>query len=450
MNRHQRDFVMMATSPEVWPILGAVLSQGPLFLHVSDGQRSRPIFTSNRLWNATPQLSRRSSRQFLHQRNPSGTRTDALPSQRSPGSDPASPSPTFRNAANALTPSPNIVLPLVSNDFDTPPSSTTSPPPFRYQGSSNQALDGDDPFVEQTSQTTSSADLSSNFTQSVSPHVPPYQPLLGERTATVGQSQEETVIPYDVEEAESFPLHRYFTEDFQTNGLKHGVQWVRDVSSALQSVKDQATGDGGFDRLDNDALSLCEWEPCEKRKIAILGNSGEGKSTLINALLHCFDVAETDDAGLAVTSVVTEYHSRTSRHTAPFTVEAEHLTIDEIKGTIDELVVDFAQFYHPEMKEDNVSAKDFRASEHKSKVAEDTIKAAFDDHPTLVALLEDRSDEWHARLREELTKWSEDFEWPESESASLWTATAITSEECREAVGGWMEDKLWPFIKVVR
>ena len=154
------------------------------------------------------------------------------------------------------------------------------------------------------------------------------------------------------------------------------------------------------------------------------------------------------DTGAACTSVVTEYHQKTSKHAAPFTIEAEHLSEEQIKENIKELVWSYERFYHPEVEE--ASTEDYKKYERESEVARFSITSAFGDHEDLEALLDDHSDGSEKRTVAQLTQWAEGFEWPQGGSGCIWRSTAETDEECCEKTDQFMNDRLWPFTKVIR
>ena len=153
---------------------------------------------------------------------------------------------------------------------------------------------------------------------------------------------------------------------------------------------------------------------------------------------------------MAVTSVVTEYRYKMGHHTAPFTIEVDHLTPDEIKDTIKELVWNYRQFFLVKPDAPEVSEEDYKRCEREMEVALASIKSAFGHQTGLKRLLDDRSEGAEQRMVEQLTEWSNDLPWPEGGSDSVWNSTAETAEECCEKTGALMTERLWPFTKVIR
>ena len=118
------------------------------------------------------------------------------------------------------------------------------------------------------------------------------------------------MVPYDIKREEPLPPHPYFTEDFQRNGIGKGIDWAKNVAGALQQFGDTIASDADLKRFADDANRLSRFESHDTRTIAVLGDSGEGtfidsdsnqsqadagvgKSSLINSLLHCPDIAKT-------------------------------------------------------------------------------------------------------------------------------------------------------------
>lgn len=63
---------------------------------------------------------------------------------------------------------------------------------------------------------------------------------------------------------------------------------------------------------------------------------------------------------------------------------------------------------------------------------------------------QDMSDGALERITDQLIEWSREIEWPTGGADGFWTSTAQTAEECVEQTKLFMQDKFWPFTKIIR
>ncbi|TVY75935.1 hypothetical protein LSUE1_G004583, partial [Lachnellula suecica] len=204
-------------------------------------------------------------------------------------------------------------------------------------------------------------------------------------------------------------------------------------------------------RLREDAIRLSTFQSTDTRTIAVLGDSGEGKSSLINALLHFPEIAKTGDIGAACTSVVTEYRQKTAAHTSPITIEVEYLSIVEIENLIKELLWNYRQLYLPGVEEDSTDPKDYARFQRESEQAWSALEAGFQHQKGFnKQLIGDMTDGGLEKATEKLIRWARDLDWPDGEASGLWKATADDAEECCEMTSVFMQDRFWPFTKIIR
>jgi hypothetical protein len=151
--------------------------------------------------------------------------------------------------------------------------------------------------------------------------------------------------------------------------------------------------------------------------------------------------------------VVTEYRQKSPEHTAPITVEVEHLSASEIDELIKELVWNYRKLYLPDVEDENVSAEEYQQYQRESELAWYTLEAAFKHRREFKQdLLRDMSDGAADKITGQLISWTEDLEWPEGNGSAngVWKSTAQTAEECCEKTTAFMQDRLWPFTKLIR
>ncbi|KAH8649442.1 hypothetical protein BGZ60DRAFT_534676 [Tricladium varicosporioides] len=255
--------------------------------------------------------------------------------------------------------------------------------------------------------------------------------------------------PYDVRDEEA-PLEPFFTSAFQT-ALQSGLGIANKVVTAIEKLVGSSEPSSDLKRLLKDARKLGTFESSDTRTIAVLGDSGEGKSSLINSLLHFPEIAKTGDIGAACTSVVTEYRQKTRDHTAPITIEVEYLSKSEIEDLIKELLWNYRQIFLPEVEEDTVDAKDYARFQRESEQAWSALEAGFKHQRGFnKQLLSDMTESGLAKATDQLIKWAHEIEWPDDGNSGMWKGTADTAEECCDKTSTFMQDRFWPFTKIIR
>ncbi|PQE22018.1 Dynamin GTPase domain protein [Rutstroemia sp. NJR-2017a BBW] len=306
--------------------------------------------------------------------------------------------------------------------------------------------------------------------------------------------------PYDVKNEEA-PIEPFFEEEFQ-EALEKSRGVAMDLYKEIKSLRVVLGKDEMFAKILEEARRLTEPQVSTTRTIAILGASGEGKSTLINSLLHTPELARTvscfisnidehvdvtlkppaliswtpipltqtvewqislktnttnssqlqDDNGSACTSVAMEYRQKKPSHTAPFTIEAEYLSSTEIEELIEELVWSFRKPYIPYPEEEDKPSKDEQENNQKeSDQAWSALEAAFGHKDSFSrAFLSDMAEGASAKITKQLLKWSKEIEWPDDGESGFWEDTAETIDECSEKTSVFMENRLWPFTKIIR
>ena len=132
---------------------------------------------------------------------------------------------------------------------------------------------------------------------------------------------------------------------------------------------------------------------CEPQRIGLVGDSGVGKSSLVNCVLNHNNLAfqvhshpsrqdfyliiTKGSSGGAVTSVVTEFHAFQPTQIQPFKVEIEMLEETHIT---DVLKVHLEQWYRYEMEDrSQYTAEDLEEFQLQANTACDTFKALFAD-----------------------------------------------------------------------
>ncbi|KAH8688415.1 hypothetical protein BGZ61DRAFT_353751 [Ilyonectria robusta] len=257
--------------------------------------------------------------------------------------------------------------------------------------------------------------------------------------------------PYDAQ-AESAPAHSFFTPVFQT-ALKNGSTIAKDAFASMEKLGScgLAESDADLRRLMEDAKGLRKFQGSDTRTIAVLGDSGEGKSSLINSLLHVPEIAQTGDIGSACTSVVTEYRQKKAEHVAPITIEVEYLSASGMKELVTELLWSYRQLYLPGVESDETPEQDYARYMRESDQAWSALQSAFRHQRQFTKeFLRDMSEGALEKITNQVLQWVSDIEWPSGGNDGFWVSTAQTAEECCNKTKVFMQDKYWPFTKIIR
>jgi hypothetical protein len=155
--------------------------------------------------------------------------------------------------------------------------------------------------------------------------------------------------------------------------------------------------------------------------------------------------------GAACTSVVTEYRLKRREHTSKYTIEIDRMTDREIEEQLRELLWSYRYFHIADLDDKGINADEQRRLEDRSKLAWDTLQAAFGTRRELTELyLQDNSVGAEERIQQQLRSWTNEFQWPGGLHGSGWLGSANTVEECNMKTQQFLTGNLWPFIKVIR
>lgn len=149
-----------------------------------------------------------------------------------------------------------------------------------------------------------------------------------------------------------------------------------------------------------------------------------------------------------MTSFVTEYRYSLEHHTTYYAVEAEYLNENELRKELDQLLDDYRYLYAPELRLENEALRDAHI---KSETAEAALAAAFEGQMNWDPnLLKDFSDGGRDIAVAYLQNWATTLLWPDGARDGKWSATADSSQACRELIEEFMRGSIWPFVKIVR
>ncbi|KAK1989740.1 hypothetical protein LX36DRAFT_594126 [Colletotrichum falcatum] len=268
---------------------------------------------------------------------------------------------------------------------------------------------------------------------------------LGLRTPTDRRSRagsRASLTPHDVWDEEP-PPNRFHDPAVQ-GAFGKARALVARLAGVLEASPLHASADSTIKRLHARARELAGFRCPSTRTVGFVGDSGVGKSSVLNSLLDREGLARTSNSGAACTCVVTEY-----RHHArdDFVVEVELFARDELAGQVDELLKSYRRFHlHAgEMgQEDGVEE-----AEEQAEVALDTFRAMFRGRLGNEAFLAgDPEEDVLSTLRSWLGK-----TYPQDGGKyTMGDAQACSSLLMRltSETAGAREPAVWPYIKTIK
>ncbi|KAK6227425.1 hypothetical protein QIS74_00980 [Colletotrichum tabaci] len=190
-------------------------------------------------------------------------------------------------------------------------------------------------------------------------------------------------LPHNVKDEEP-PSNRFHDPTVQ-QAFGEAKTLMRSLANALGSSSLHVNPDSTIQRLHRQAQDLSRFQCPSTRTVGFVGDSGVGKSSLLNSLLDSQHLARTSNSGAACTCVVTEYHYHDSRD---FVIDVELFSQEKLMDQITELLQTYRRHHLPsEENETAVGAVvrevedvgEVEDVEEQAKVAHDTFKAMFRD-----------------------------------------------------------------------
>ncbi|KAI7770499.1 hypothetical protein LZL87_002870 [Fusarium oxysporum] len=170
---------------------------------------------------------------------------------------------------------------------------------------------------------------------------------------------------------EELPDDAFHSPEFQ-GAFRDAKQLMSNIQSVLgSSIVHEGSG-STMRKLHEEAVNLAAFEYPATRTVGFVGDSGVGKSSLLNSLLDTKGLARTSNNGEACTCVVTEYHYH-NRDTLDIRVNL--FSIEELQDQLGRLLQVYRTFeLHQDEITDDAERQDMEAN---AKVAKDTFRAMF-------------------------------------------------------------------------
>lgn len=120
---------------------------------------------------------------------------------------------------------------------------------------------------------------------------------------------------------------------------------------------------------------------------------------------------------------------------------------------VEELLWSYRQLLLPDSDNEGnaLDSDEQERIERESAVAWSALEVLFSQQEEFDAsFVSDNSKGAFERIKSQLLEWMQEIEFPADDESGLWIASAHTSDECQELTSVFMEDKLWPFTKIIR
>ncbi|RKL07453.1 hypothetical protein BFJ71_g2056 [Fusarium oxysporum] len=241
---------------------------------------------------------------------------------------------------------------------------------------------------------------------------------------------------------EELPDDAFHSPEFQ-GAFRDAKQLMSNIQSVLGSSNIHEAHESTMGKLHEDAGRLAAFEYPATRTVGFVGDSGVGKSSLLNSLLDTKGLARTSNNGEACTCVVTEYHYH-SRDTLDIRVNL--FSIEELQDQLGRLLQVYRTF---ELHRDEITdAAERQDMEANAKVAKDTFQAMFRGRLTDEAFLIRES---YGDVLDRLTRWAAD-----ARPSPLRTWTGLSPQVCSNILMALSSEPAsrdspatWPYIRSI-
>ncbi|MCJ1399570.1 hypothetical protein MMC11_002772 [Xylographa trunciseda] len=237
------------------------------------------------------------------------------------------------------------------------------------------------------------------------------------------------------------------------------------VNGAINMLKSSSYQDTQTEELIKYMSSHKEIEYPKATRIGMMGDSGVGKSSLINSLLGTSELANEGATGSACTCVVTEYCKAWPMQKQPFAAEIVFFEPTKRQAIIREHFRDYYVHYCESL--DGLDRDAYEESEHRASTGFEAFRALFrnraefatDQAATL--FLSSATSENDETILDQLFSWTQQLVLMEEAASGLASYFADTAEELGGKLKRFVQTvsfpqgfdqvaSFWPIIRIVR
>ncbi|KAL3441007.1 hypothetical protein BJX65DRAFT_289514 [Aspergillus insuetus] len=241
---------------------------------------------------------------------------------------------------------------------------------------------------------------------------------------------------------------------------------LRDIRGQLtdlvygMSLQEQALDSTtGFRRLYEQTLSASRFTYPATRTVGFIGDSGMGKSSVINSILDQEGLARSSGDGAACTTVVTEFRSVDHDHPNNYTIEADFMDNVEIVELLEELLSAVRKYYTGAYREvsEPEEQENIRGT---ARRAWETLLSLFPDQPELdLDFVSQEGENMVEPIISRLVEWAvvQQDSRPGGRNSLQYSVVANHADECMEQLDNLTANcrdrskpAWWPFIKLIR
>ncbi|KAH8732134.1 hypothetical protein GQ44DRAFT_767167 [Phaeosphaeriaceae sp. PMI808] len=192
--------------------------------------------------------------------------------------------------------------------------------------------------------------------------------------------------------------HRIEDEDppqsmFHLPRVQQALENAKSLTSRMVNVLSSSNlhreSESSIGNLHQQALKLKNFQLPSSRVVGLVGDSGVGKSSLINSLLDKMGLARASGSGTACTCAVTEYHFHDKNE---IIIYVDYFPLAELKKQFEELLTALRDYQslprNSRSRADNDEDDNTKRLQRKADLAKETFKASFggrvDQHPTIL------------------------------------------------------------------
>ncbi|KAF2801711.1 uncharacterized protein BDZ99DRAFT_528183 [Mytilinidion resinicola] len=243
------------------------------------------------------------------------------------------------------------------------------------------------------------------------------------------------------------------------NALRDTKEQLRELHEAMEfgpGILNQAPN---LSILAQQTNQLADFAYPETRTIGLVGDSGVGKSSLINSLLDERGVARSSGDGGACTNIVTEYRYPRSPDAPSYSFEVQYMSSEELKVLLEDLVSSY-RAYNTEAFREIINQAERDAVKDKAERAASALNSLFGEHARYSEEnLSREGQDAAAQIVRDLESMVEEVQQdrPGGPTASTWSATASDAEDLTRQLDVFIRVRgqdglpvLWPFVGIIR